>query len=485
MLIRVCTFSLLSLLSIGCGGVSFGDGDPDGSQQPREDAQVIDADAEDAGALDAESVDDAAQEVVVSEALRALALPRKVELPADLTNRYADDPAAAAFGRVLFFDPSFAGRLIDGDNDGSPQALGKRGETGKVSCAGCHVPQSFFSDTRSLRQQISLAAGWGKRRSPSLLDVAHSKLLMWDGSRDSFFSQLFGVIESPVEMNSSRLYTAQQVFARHRAQYEAIFGPLPPLSDSARFPALAADRTGCSQFDRETRLCTGEFHGMPGDKAEFDGMTRADQDAVTRVVVNLGKALGAYQRLLSCGESRFDRWVRGDDPTALTPAEQRGAELFVGKGKCVDCHSGPFFSDERFHNVGLKPELVATVFIDTNDPGASVGLLAAQKDPVNSQGSFSDGNDGRLPGVLDGTLEGAFRTPKLRCISKRPSFMHTGHLRTVNDVVSFFNRGGDRVGFLGKSEIKALGLTTTEREDLVAFLLALDGPGPRAELLSP
>jgi cytochrome c peroxidase len=128
--------------------------------------------------------------------------------------------------------------------------------------------------------------------------------------------------------------------------------------------------------------------------------------------------------------------------------------------------------------------LVATVFIDMDDRGASAGLADALADPLNSKGVFSDGDDGRLPLALDASLEGAFRTPKLRCLSKRPSFMHTAQLRTLQEVVSFFDRGGDAVGYPGTNELTPLGLSDGERADLVAFLLALDGPGPDAELLS-
>jgi len=159
------------------------------------------------------------------------------------------------------------------------------------------------------------------------------------------------------------------------------------------------------------------------------------------VIVNVGKARGAYQRLLECGESRFDRGACGDEPEALSASERRGASPFVGKAKCVECHSGPRPSDEKFHEVGLKPELAATVFIDMNERGASVGLAAALNDSLNSKGIFSDQDDGRLQSELPSQLEGAFRTPKLRCISKRPSFMHTAHLRTLEDVVAFFDPG--------------------------------------------
>ncbi len=138
--------------------------------------------------------------------------------------------------RGCFFDPLFAGKLLDGDNDGSANTLGKKGETGKVSCAGCHVPNAGFLDNRTLGAEISLAAGWGRRRAPSLLDVGQAKILMWDGRHDTLYNQPFGPIESPVEMNSSRLYVAEQIYSRHRAEYEALFGVLPPLDDAQRFP---------------------------------------------------------------------------------------------------------------------------------------------------------------------------------------------------------------------------------------------------------
>jgi cytochrome c peroxidase len=211
-------------------------------------------------------------------------------------------------------------------------------------------------------------------------------------------------------------------------------------------------------------------------------MSASDQEAVTRVVVNVGKALGAYQRLLTCGKGRFDAWIAGDDD-ALDEAEQRGAYLFVGKAGCVSCHSGPYFSDERFHNVGLKPAVVATVFIDAWDEGAHLGTSQANEDPLNSRGIFSDGDDGRLAEVTDQDLLGAFRTPRLRCASSRPAFMHTGQFGTLEEVVAFFNRGGDPSGYPGVNELEPLDLTLEERADLVAFLAALDGPGPAPKLL--
>jgi len=96
---------------------------------------------------------------------------------------------------------------------------------------------------------------------------------------------------------------------------------------------------------------------------------------------------------------------------------------------------------------------------------------------------YSDGDDGRLPDAVGDEMLGAFRTPKLRCVAQRPSFMHTGQFRKLEDVVDFFARGGDRGGFLGENELERLELSSRDRADLVAFLRALDGPGPEAHLL--
>lgn len=427
-------------------------------------------------------VSDAAPEIAAADwrKLRALGLAEAAP-PADVTNAFADDPAAARLGQKFFFYSGFAGPLLESDNDGEVGSLGVHGETGRVSCAGCHVPEAGFLDDRSRGQQVSLASGWTLRRTPSLLDVSQKKLLMWDGQADSLHSQIFAVIESEREMNSSRLFVAQEVFRVFRSEYEALFGPLPPLDDPLRFPPLLAELAGC---DRAAPLTAPVCRGRPGDGGVFDALSVEDRDAVTRVVVNVGKALGAYQRLLHCGPGRFDRWVSGDED-ALSAEEQRGALVFIGKGGCVGCHSGPYFSDFDFHNVGLRPSVVAVAIIDKDDAGASVGLAKLQASPLNSAGAFSDGTDDRVPDVIGAEMEGAFATPMLRCASLRPSFMHTAQLGSLDSVVEFFDRGGDARGYPGVSEIEPLDLSASERAELVAFLKTLDGEGPSEELSRP
>jgi len=419
--------------------------------------------------------------VITDDARRALEALRydPAPLPQDPSNRVADDATARVFGQKLFFDTSLSGRLLGPDNDGSPATLGKEGEAGRVSCAGCHLPGGFV-DTRSPHRQISLAAQWTSRRTPTLLDVSFFPLYNWDGRRDSIWGQAIGVMESAVEFNSSRLFVAEQVFRLHRADYEAVFGAMPPLDDAQRFPQLDPLQAGCDPGPAATAACRGK----PGDKADYDGMTPDAQIAVTTVTVNAAKAIAAYVRALRCGPSRFDKWLDGDE-AALNRSEQRGAALFVGAGKCVDCHSGAHFSDGKFHNVGLRPATVAVAFTDTGDRGAGEGLALALEDPLNSKGAFSDGDRGVLPAAVGPEFEGAFKTPMLRCIADHPSFMHTGQLTSLDLVVRFFSRGGDPAGFPGTNEIGPLGLSDREQADVVSFIRALEGAGADSALLGP
>jgi cytochrome c peroxidase len=417
-------------------------------------------------------------------ALQALSPSPLPAAAPDVTNEYADNPDAAVFGQKLFFDPSFSGPLLDTDNNGGPGTLGSAGQTGRVACAGCHLPTSGFSDTRSFQMQISLGAGWGRRRAPSLLDVGQARLIMWDGKHDALYNQPFGPLETVVEMNSSRLFMAEQLFYEYQSDYEAVFGPMPNLGDTTQFPALSATLTGCQPMNPTSPppTCDGTYHGYPGDGAEYDSMTPANQTAVTRVVVNAGKALGAFERLLTCGATPFDAWVHGGAP--VSRAAQRGAALFVGAAGCVSCHSGPFMSDQIFHDVGLAPTTVQQNFIDSNDQGAATGIATDIASPLNTLGQFSDGNDGRLPSAVTPAMTGAFRTPILRCVSLRPTFMHTGQLGTLAAVVAFFNAGGSVMGgYPGSNEIHPLNLTALNQSDLVAFLQALAGPGAAAQYL--
>jgi cytochrome c peroxidase len=445
---------------------------------PRDGAPATDAKTDGAARNDGPDLAPVLDERTLA-ALRALRYD-DAPVPPDPSNAAAQLPGARALGHRLFFEPSLSGRLLSQDNDGTEPTLGVRGEAGRVSCSACHVPATGFFDTRSPHQQISLASQWTRRRAPMLLEAAFLPLFNWDGRHDTLWSQAIGVIESPVEFNSSRLFVAQQIFRRHRAEYESVFGEMPPLGDATRFPSIDPLAAGCDEGTKDVARC----HGKPGDGAEYDGLPAEDQARVTRVMVNVAKALAAYVSELRCGPGRFDRWLDGAD--TLTPAEQRGAVLFVGKGDCVRCHSGPRLTDGSFHNVGLRPATVAVAFTDNGDRGAGEGIPLALSDPLESGGSYSDGSRETLPAEATAAHEGAFRTPTLRCAERAPSFMHSGQMRTFDQVVAFFDMGGyPPPGYPGTNELVPRGLDPAERSDLVAFLHTLTGEGPKAELLSP
>ena len=260
-------------------------------------------------------------------ALRAMALDAPATPPPDASNRSCRRSSRCSVGPATLLRSRFSGALLETDNTGDPQTLGRVGETGKVACAGCHVPGAGFLDNRSARQTVSLAAGWTRRKARSLLDVGQARLLMWDGRHDALYNQVFEALENPVDMNSSRLFAAEQIYKHYRATNESIFGAIPiPLDDKARFPELDGSTTGCSRLlpDDTGALRTGSrCHGIPGDKAEFDNLSSEDdRTEVTRIVVNMGKALGAYERLLSCGPSRFDAWASGAAMRSPLPSNE-------------------------------------------------------------------------------------------------------------------------------------------------------------------
>src|SRR6202034_301879 len=132
--------------------------------------------------------------------------------------------------------------------------------SGTVACVSCHTPAREDSDGHPTPPD---GVGRGTRTVPSITLASYTRWMCWDGRADSLWSQALGPPENPNEFGSSRLFVAHAVYSDYRAEYEALFGALPPLSDTTRFPA----------------------NGMPGDPA-FDGMTAADQQAITQVFVN-------------------------------------------------------------------------------------------------------------------------------------------------------------------------------------------------------
>jgi cytochrome c peroxidase len=271
--------------------------------------------------------------------------------------------AKAELGRMLFFDPILSG----------PRSR---------SCATCHNPSLSWGD--GLPHAIGTAL-----RVPTLLNVAWTPRLGWDGKFRDLESVAFAPITSATNMNL----------------------PEPTLIE---------------------RLAS-----VPGYVRSFAAVF--GEGPITRR--NIEAALATYERSIVSGTAPFDRWVMGDEQ-AIDQSAKRGFDIFTGKGRCSECHSGWAFSDSSFHDIGT-----------------------AQGDDIGR---------GRLfPTSIK--LRFAFKTPTLRDVARRAPYMHNGSLATLQDVVALYDRGG--VARPSRSGLIApLKLTENEKVDLVAFLQTLTSP---------
>lgn len=375
--------------------------------------------------------------------------------PPQPTNAWADDPRAARLGRALFHDTRLSG-------------------PGTVSCATCHDPALGWSDGRALARGV----GNLSRHSMTLWNVAYNRWFFWDGRKDSLWSQALAPLEDPREHATTRVEVARVLFedGEYHSLYEEVFGPLPPLDEAARFPASA--RPVPDQPEHPESLA-------------WAAMGADDRAAIDRVFVNTGKALEAFERRIVSRAAPFDRFVEGlreDDPeklAALGPSAQRGFALFVGKARCVFCHDGPNFSDLEFHDNRIF------VAEEGGDPGRKLGIRRLKKDPFNTLSAYADdrGETGRARlGFLVEDSHGGreFKTPTLRNVARTAPYMHEGQLATLEDVVRFYDTlEGAGPATTAERLIAPIGLSPTERADLVAFLHALTDESALDGLMPP
>ena len=356
--------------------------------------------------------------------------------PPNPTNRVADDPAAAELGQRFFFDFRFS-------------------QHSTIACSTCHSPFYAFADIES----TSFATGRGTRNTPTVLNAAYNTWQLWDGRSETIWAQALFALEGESEMAGTRLQYAHVINQHYKAEYEAVFGPLPKLEDGTRFPP----------------------EGKPGDPA-FDSMSEADQIAVNTIFSNIGKSVESYQRLLITPDAPFDRYVAGDK-AAISPTAKRGLKIFVAKGGCVDCHNTPRFTDNKFHNIGVPQDGL------TEDKGRFQGIPKLLDNIFNSAGIYSDsrGASEQMLDFMEAKLEdqGAFRTPTLRNVAITAPYLHTGEFPTLMSVIEFKNTGGFRNAFpdMGAVPMEPLGLSEQELNDLIAFLETLTGELPPAHLL--
>lgn len=350
------------------------------------------------------------------DVLRSLSLESLPALPPDPSNAVADNPQAAKFGERLFLDPRLSAN-------------------GSVSCATCHQPARQFTDGLAKGQ----ALGTSRRNTPSIVGSAYSPWLYWDGRRDSLWAQALSPLEDPNEHGASRLQVVGFIAEddEYRAMYETLFG-------------------------------------------EFGDVSGEDPVVVNTAFANIGKVIAAFERTLVPMPSRFDDYVgavsSGDTQeqnALLDNDEVWGLHLFIGVANCTQCHNGPLFTNNEFHNTGVLSSPG-----ELPDKGRATGVHEVLADPFNCFGDFSDDPQRRcaeLEFVRTGPdLVGAVRTPTLRNVDLTAPYMHKGQVATLAEALQHYNMAPDAM--IGHNEAKPLELNARELRQLEAFLKTLTAP---------
>jgi cytochrome c peroxidase len=272
-----------------------------------------------------------------------------------------------------------------------------------MACVSCHDADLGWADGRTTAFGHRVQPQ--KRNTPSILNAAFSTSQFWDGRAATLEEQALMPIANPGEMASSADDAAKRLneVPEYRTMFKAVFG---------------------------SEEVTGE---------------------------NLAKAIACFERtIVSPNRSRFDQFMNGRKE-ALSDAAVRGMHLFRTTARCLNCHSGPEFSDHQFHNLGLS------LYGRT---GQDLGRYEITKDPKDV---------------------GAFKTPGLRNVTRTGPYMHHGLFDSLEEAVVLYNGGGfnqrrtatqkDDPLFPNKSPLlKPLGLNDRDIADLLEFLEHLEDP---------
>ena len=272
---------------------------------------------------------------------------------------------------------------------------GRLSSDGTISCASCHDPKRAWADTGHAVSE-GVAHQLGGRNSPSIINAAYIIPQFWDGRAVQLEKQAVGPPLNPIEMDLTKeeLEFRMNNLPGYVTQFQEVFGSTPTI------------------------------------------------DLVA-------KAIATFERTIIVNDTPYDRYLAGDGK-AMSKDALEGMAVFNGKGHCSACHSGPAFSDSRYHNLG-------------------VGY---------ADGKFKD--VGRFEVTKDPRDMGAFLTQKLRVVEHTPPYMHDGSEQTLMDVIDFYKRGGNLNPNLDPV-MMPLSLTQMEKMQLLAFLGSLNGPYPVVE----
>ena len=303
---------------------------------------------------------------------------------------------------------------------------GRLSADGSVACATCHDPRRAFSD--GLPTSLGIGGLVGQRNSPTVLNALYDATQFWDGRALTLEQQAAMPIINPREMGEPSLDAAVAVLAQdaeYRTAFQRVFGHAPTAIDLAR-------------------------------------------------------AIASYERTLIAYDSPFDHFMSGD-PTALGKDAQRGWKLFNGRGHCNKCHArdekvldATNFTDNAFHNIGVgivRHDVVALA------RRAEERLASADKQALDRAAIETDFSAlGRFLISRKPADTAAFKTPNLRNVMVTAPYFHDGSQATLWDVVDHYNKGAGLKDPWLDEDIKPLGLSERDIDDLVAFMASLTSP---------
>jgi cytochrome c peroxidase len=334
-------------------------------------------------------------------------------LKRDPSNRVSGNGAAIELGRAFFFDSRLS-------------------KSRKLSCASCHNPKLGWTD--GLPRAVA-DAGKLDRNTQSLIDVRFSRWFGWDGQADNLWAQSIRPTIAPKEMNATPSHVVK---------------------------VLRSDKKLSKKYT--------EVFGSPPNDVEPEP-----------TLVNIGKALAAFQETLVSARTPFDTFrdaLAGKDwsEAGRYPiAAQRGARIFVGRGRCNVCHFGPRFTSGEFHDAGV-PYFIGPSKVD---PGRHKGISLVKRSPWNLAGKYNDGatKSGAWATQQVAQLHrnfGEFKIPTLRGLTDTAPYMHNGSLPTLERVVQHYSEINiERLHADGERILRPFKLAPQEIADLVSFLKSL------------
>ncbi len=329
----------------------------------------------------------------------------------DKSNRVSGKPEAIELGTRLFFDVRLS-------------------STGDTACVTCHVPERNWTD--NARRAIGRVVV--DRNTPTLANVRGSRWYGWDGGADSLWAQSLRPMLDDRELGATPKHVADLMRNDEQlaCRYRKTFGETPGASDEGLF-------------------------------------------------VNAGKVLAAFMETLVSGRTPFDNFrdalARGEAPAPGTysDAAQRGLKIFIGRGGCTNCHSGPNFTNGEFFTTGLskfQPHGKA-------DPGRLEGVRKVLGSRYNLTGPFNDDTTRETAKqtrelVADRKTAGEFKVPTLRNLVLSFPYGRDGSIDSLDDVVRHYS-DVDPVRLHAKDGKRGtpLKLSAAEQRDLVVFLESL------------